>query len=93
MTEKEFQGMVVELARALGWMTYHTFDSRRCTYGFPDLVLVRGAAGIAAELKVGKREATHDQALWLVAFHRTGWRTFCWRPDDWPEIERVLKGE
>jgi hypothetical protein len=28
MTEKQLQGAVVELAKRLGYLVYHTFDSR-----------------------------------------------------------------
>jgi hypothetical protein len=57
MTEKQLQGAVVELAKRLGYLVYHTFDSRRSNPGWPDLVLCKPPRLIFAELKVGVTEA------------------------------------
>lgn len=90
MTEKEFQQSIVELAKWNAWMIYHTFDSRRSTPGFPDLVLVRGAELVFAELKVGTGKVTQAQEAWLAALAAAGARVYVWRPDDWPAIEQIL---
>jgi hypothetical protein len=92
-TEKEFQRQVVQLARLLGWMAYHTYDSRRSTPGFPDLVLVKPPKVIFAELKVGRRRPTVPQLVWLQSLASSGQDVRLWRPTDWPEIERLLKGD
>ena len=55
MTEKAFQSDVMRVAKMLGWLCYHTFDSRRSASGFPDLVLVRERV-LFRELKVGKNK-------------------------------------
>jgi hypothetical protein len=89
-TEKQFMAQVVQLARLCSWMVYHTHDSRRSAAGFPDLVLLRGAEMVAAELKAGRGRTTPEQDAWLAAFGRAGAAVFVWRPADWPEIERVL---
>ena len=39
ITEKQFQSDVEQAARLLGWLVYHTYDSRRCERGYPDLTL------------------------------------------------------
>jgi hypothetical protein len=88
--EREFQRMVVELARLCGWLVYHTYDSRRCVPGFPDLLLLRGAEQLVAELKVGRRQPTAEQLAWLAAFRAAGVPAYVWRETDWPEIQRVL---
>ena len=41
ISEKDFQQQVKDLARMLGWKTYHTYDSRRSDPDFPDLVMAR----------------------------------------------------
>ena len=39
-TEDQWQSAVIEYARLMGWLVYHTHDSRHSEKGFPDLVLV-----------------------------------------------------
>src|SRR5262245_34848460 len=90
-TEKEFQGQIVQLANLLGWLVYHTHDSRRCAPGFPDLLLLRGAVLIVAELKVGNNKLSPQQRAWLSAFRAAGIPAYEWRPGSWPEIESVLR--
>ena len=93
LTEKRFMAQVVEYARLAGWLVYHTHDSRRSCAGFPDLLLVRGATILAAELKVGTKRPTAEQQAWLEALEAAGVPAYLWRPADWPEIERVLGSE
>jgi hypothetical protein len=78
------------LAQYTGWKIYHTYDSRRSSPGFPDLVLVRPPRLLFVELKVGRRKVTNEQELWLLALGACSAETYVWRPDDWPTIEEVL---
>lgn len=69
MTEEQLQAAIIDAARALGWLVYHTRDSRRSAAGFPDLVLVdRGRASaprlIFAELKSETGKLSDDQLAW-----------------------------
>lgn len=64
MTEQQLQAAIVEAAQALGWLVYHTYDSRRSHAGFPDLVLVRQPRLIFAELKDDTRPMTEEQVRW-----------------------------
>jgi hypothetical protein len=89
VTEKAFLQMVRQLARLLGWRTYHTHDSRRSAGGFPDLVLVRERV-VWAELKTDRGKLTAEQVAWLVALRRAGQQAWCWRPCDWGDIEATL---
>jgi hypothetical protein len=105
MTEKQLQGAVVELAKRLGYLVYHTFDSRRSNPGWPDLVLCKPPRLIFAELKVGSRKLTADQEMWLDALGKcaaaTGLRVgdegrpegYLWTDKDWQagEVETVLR--
>lgn len=72
MTERQLQDAIVELARLLGWLVYHTHDSRHSAAGFPDLVLVRGVRIVFAELKSANGELAPAQIAWLEAFERVG---------------------
>ena len=89
-TEKQFQANVVKAARTLGWLCYHTHDSRRSEKGFPDLTMVRRDRLLFAELKVGKNKLTPDQQDWLGSLLRAGQEAFVWRPEDWAEIVETL---
>lgn len=79
MTEKQFQDHVIALASALGWLVYHTFDSRRSVAGFPDLVLVRGRT-LFRELKTTSGVLTAQQRVWLDRLEAGGSDAGVWRP-------------
>lgn len=96
--EKDFMAEVVKRAKALGWLVYHTYSSRKSQPGFPDLVLLRAGVMVVAELKTEKGKTTAEQDTWLEAFHNlaavaavSNVRVFLWRPQDWPQIEEVLR--
>ena len=60
VTEKEFQAVVVEYAQRLGYMVYHTYDSRRSQRGFPDLVMVKEGRLVLA---IGARDTERYELL------------------------------
>ena len=90
--EKDFQNTVVEYATGMGWLFYHTYDSRRSTKGFPDLAMVREPRLVFAELKSHKGILSDDQALWLEKLGGVpAVETYLWRPTDWDDIVKVLR--
>lgn len=92
-SEAEFQREVVTLAEALGWLVYHTYDSRRSNPGFPDLILIKRDVMIVAELKALKGTLSREQVRWLDSFRATKSKMVAeWRPTDWVAIEQALKG-
>lgn len=94
MTEAELQAWVTTSARMLGWLAYHTHDSRHSEAGFPDCVLVRPPRMIVAELKSMKGKVTAGQQLWLDAFKALalpGVQVHVWRPDQLDDILEVLR--
>ena len=90
ISEKEFMTQVIAYAKLRGWMVYHTYDSRRCAIGFPDLVCVRGDRILVAELKSAKGQLNRAQGAWLAALLAAGVRSYVWRPGDFAEIVRIL---
>jgi hypothetical protein len=91
-TEEGFLQSVRALARTLGWQMYHTRDSRRSDPDFPDLVLCRPPRLVIAELKVGRRQPTEGQLIWLLTLADCPpCEAYAWWPKDWPEIEACLK--
>ena len=106
MFEDELQSNIINpsrsnpgLASRLGYLCYHTHDSRRSTAGFPDLVMVSPHRLVFAELKKEKGKATAAQEDWLnrldVIERKSGGLVVArlWRPSDWlsGEIERILR--
>lgn len=99
MNEAEFQSGVIEYARLRGWMVHAERPARTKSgwvtpiqgdAGWPDLVLTRGGRLLFIELKGARGKVSEAQAVWHSALRLTGHPVLVWRPDDWPEIERVL---
>lgn len=105
LTEADFQRQVVQLAKTLGWATWHdaaTNAPRRCTAcgavrrgprnaaGLPDLLLVRGDRALWVELKAQAGATSPEQRAWIAALREAGQQVYVWRPSDWPTIERTL---
>lgn len=98
----------MDAARALGWLVYHTFDSRHSEFGWPDLAMLHPAHGaVFAELKAAGKKLTAAQEMWCEALERLAeglipasvhapmrLQVFRWWPDDWTSgrIESVLRG-
>ena len=94
MTEKEFQGQVVDLFEDLGYLVYHTHDARRSAAGYPDLTMVnkRKKRVIFAELKSEQGKRTPDQVVWGMALDATpGVEYYLWYPRDWDKIIEVAQ--
>jgi hypothetical protein len=94
MSEADLQSCVVDLARRLGGLVYHTHDSRRSPAGFPDLVIAfpRSGAIVFAELKSATGRVTPEQDEWHRALAVRG-AMYVWRPADWRDwsIARALQ--
>ena len=83
ITEEALQRAVVEEAQLRGWAVYHTYDSRRSSPGFPDLIMLRGPRLIAAELKAARGQPTQAQIDWLDRFAQvTEVESYLWNPTD-----------
>lgn len=68
MSEATFQAQLDGLGADLGWLCYHTHDSRKSQRGFLDWVAIRGPRLIFAELKVqseSRGKLSADQERWL----------------------------
>ena len=92
ISEKQFMGMVVDLAKILGWESYHPWLSIYSARGWPDLAMVRPPRLILAELKTEKGTPSPAQSHWLGLLGECpGVETFLWKPSDFDEIARVLR--
>lgn len=95
MSEDALQTRVLLLAGSLGWLAYHTHDSRRSQAGWPDLVLAHKKRPLLLirELKSARGKVTPDQERWLALLAGAGVDAGVWRPVDLVEgrIERALR--
>ena len=84
MAEAALQTRVLSLARELGYLAYHTHDSRRSQPGYPDLHLVslRRGRSLMRELKTQTGRTSPDQKTWIAALHSAGVDVGIWRPMD-----------
>ena len=89
MTEKQFQTKIVMVAKANGWIVYHTYDARRSAPGFPDLVLVRDRV-LYREIKTNTGRVSVAQKNWGDALTKAGADFAIWRPRDLKSIVKEL---
>ena len=95
VSERELQGVVIDLAHTLGWKVAHfrSVATRRpdgsVRYmtpvqadgaGFPDLVLVRRDRILFVELKAQRGQLETAQLDWLGALRFAGAETHVWKP-------------
>ena len=91
ITEKKFMSQIIRIAKAYGWICYHTFDSRRSEPGFPDLVLVRETV-LFRELKTDDGKLTPEQKAWGDKLRNAGANYAVWRPSMAQEITKEIQG-
>lgn len=90
LTEKEWQAQVTQLAKQTGWRgAYHTYDSRRSSSGFPDLVLVRDRV-VYLELKREKGKLSPAQRHWVGWLLSAGAEVYVVRPRDLEALGVIL---
>ena len=90
-TEKQFMADVMARAKLGRWRVFHVWLSLHSTAGFPDLVLVRRGRLVFAELKKVGGKLSAEQRGWLEDLAATNTETYVWSPEDWRQIERVLR--
>lgn len=102
MTEAEWQALVVDIARAHGWLVAHFRPSLERSgrwstavaadgAGFPDLCLARERV-VFVELKGQRGRLRPEQERWREVLLRAGAEAYVWRPSDEPTVWRVLAG-
>lgn len=88
--ELPFMQVIIDFARSIGWLVYHTRDSQKSAPGYPDVVMLRGSRQVVAEFKSGHGAVASAQVIWLTAYRDAGAETYVWRPQDKEEIVRIL---
>ena len=94
ISEKQFQAQVRELAEALGWTVFTTWNSCHSPAGEPDLRLAHPTLQrrIWVELKTEKGKISAKQCEAIEILREAGAEVFVWRPSDWNQIVRILQG-
>ena len=100
--EAELLAAIVSLASRHGWLCHHSRPARTAKGwrtpitgdpGLPDLILCGHGRLIIPELKGEKGRPTRSQRRWLAELAAAGADVRLWRPRDWGEIERLLRGD
>lgn len=107
ISERELQTQAIELAQLRGWLCHHSRPARRADgewrtpiqgdKGFPDVVFVHPSGlVIFAEFKSASGRMSAEQRRWESGLRQADFGSDdilyrVWRPDDWPEIEHLLK--
>ena len=92
VSEAALQQAIVSAASKLGWMHYHTYDSRRSSEGFPDLVLVHDGKQriVYIECKSEDGKVSIYQLAWQDALARCDAEIYVVRPRHLDEIIQIL---
>lgn len=92
--ERDFQQQIIEAAHLLDWKVYHTYDSRRCQPGYPDLTMVKPPRVIFAEIKQEGKYPTPIQREWQEALRRCpGVEVYVWKPSQWEDAVKILSNQ
>lgn len=91
--EIEVQNQIIAVVKTLGYLTYHTHDSRRSEKGFPDLCIVGFGKLMFIEFKAGKNTVTKEQQQWLDEFQIAGVDARLYHVDTWKNGNRELVDE
>lgn len=90
MSERDFQTLVVNLARTYKWEVSHQYDSRRTRSGMPDLELWQPGVYMKRELKTDDGVLSPAQVKTIEGLKAAGVDVDVWRPADWERIVREL---
>jgi hypothetical protein len=90
--ESELQSTIVEAAAKLGWLHYHTYNSQRSDFGYPDLTLVHDGKKrvMWVECKSDSGKVTPEQTAWHDALARADQEVYLVFPKHLDEIIEIL---
>lgn len=94
--EKEWQATVTKTILQLCGsesLIFHTYDSRRSPWGFPDLVAVLATSNrcIFLELKRENGVLSPAQERWINALRLAGQEAYIMRPSDMDFLVKILR--
>ncbi len=60
--------------------------------GMVDCIAVKPPRVLFIELKSNTGQASSEQVRWLLLLGKcSGIETYCWKPEDWPEIQKIIE--
>ena len=91
----EIKGMnqISQVAKTLGYLTYHVHDSRRSEPGFPDLWILGFGILIVLETKAGNNTVTVEQQRWLEELRNASVDAREYNVDRWKQGDRSIVDE
>jgi len=96
VSEKAFQKDLIKDIRAMGYLVFHDYDSRKQGdghgKGYPDLTIVGNGRAFFIELKRYRAGPTKEQVRWIYNLQRAGQVAFISEPSDYDTIISLLKG-
>lgn len=76
---------IIQVAKTIGYLTFHVYDSRRSSAGFPDLWICGFGILIVLELKTGRNTTTPEQDAWLAELRTAGVDARIYHTDQWKD--------
>ena len=91
--ESCFAAQIRTWAELNGWLCHRmpTWRPTCSSPGFPDMVLAGHGRLILAELKRDKGYLSPSQGDWAIELVLAPCEYYCWRPQDWSDIENRLR--
>lgn len=96
----DWEATVADYAQWQGWRVAHFRRARsnkgwrtpvaRDGKGFVDFVMTRERV-VYVECKTDGGKMTKEQREWRDAIVAAGGEWYCWTPDDWDEVQEVLR--
>lgn len=91
MTERQMQDGIVEAARRLGYLCYHTWSSIHSPAGFPDLVLCGRGRLLFVEVKGPRGRFRAGQEEWLQRLIDIGVEAYVVTPAEYDALVADLQ--
>ena len=90
LSHAEIDHIIVDAAKKMRYLYYHTYDSRKSQEGFPDWCLSKSSNIIFAEVKTGRDKLTLKQADWIIALRGSLKHVYVVREDTLDLFLRLL---
>lgn len=91
LTEREWQGLIVDAARWRGWYVVHFPNALYNPPGWPDLICFRDGQTLFLECKTEKGRLGPRQQETILALREHGHTVYIARPSEEEEVMQLLE--